>query len=251
MYKAMVSLGQGDFAGARSVMTGRPERGGSHTAGRALRQPVQTFYWVLNDTEQRVLLGLPPDAFDDDTAGWGLAQAQILWQRGRGSLWREGARVCRFRAHCHAGAASRLPAERGTAGAVWSFPWAYLGRKSDAVREGERSLVARRRSRWTRTIGPASSTSWLVFYILINEPEKALDLLEPLLGVPDPLLPGVAEDRSHLRSLAEPSSLSTAGGRKTESRLQAGGDTRPALGPGDCLCGLSFQGKCGTPTSAA
>ena len=139
MYKAMVSLGQGDLAGARSVMMAAPKevdpiRLVAHFA------TYSTFYWVLNDTEQRVLLGLPPDAFDDDTAGWGLVQAQILWQRGRGS--RARARVYADSARIAMQGQLRDSPQNAERGRCMVFPWAYLGRKSDAVREGERSLVA-------------------------------------------------------------------------------------------------------------
>ena len=36
-------------------------------------------------------------------------------------------------------------------------------------------------------------------YLLVGEPEKALDQLEPLLQIPHYLSPWMAQDRSHLR----------------------------------------------------
>jgi tetratricopeptide (TPR) repeat protein len=66
---------------------------------------------------------------------------------------------------------------------------AYLGRKSEAIRVGERALAL--------TPIPTNGFSGPYFqhqlarsYILLGEPEKALDQLEPLLKIPYYLSPG-------------------------------------------------------------
>ena len=60
---------------------------------------------------------------------------------------------------------------------------AYLGRKEEAIREGERAVAT----------DPVSKDAYGGFYIqhqlariymLVGEPEKALDQLEPLLKIP-------------------------------------------------------------------
>ena len=66
---------------------------------------------------------------------------------------------------------------------------AYLGRKAEAVREGEASVAL-----WpiaTRPFADPYVQHQLVrIHILVGNHEKALDLLEPLLKVPYHLTPG-------------------------------------------------------------
>ena len=42
----------------------------------------QDLYWVLDDAQQRQVLALPPSAFDDDRANWGIVRAQLYHLRG-------------------------------------------------------------------------------------------------------------------------------------------------------------------------
>ncbi|HEX9548625.1 MAG TPA: hypothetical protein VF942_14885, partial [Acidimicrobiales bacterium] len=65
---------------------------------------------------------------------------------------------------------------------------AYLGRKAEAVREGERAvaLVPVGKDGYT---GPYLQHQLARIYLLVGEPEKALDLLEPLLKMPYHLSP--------------------------------------------------------------
>ena len=66
---------------------------------------------------------------------------------------------------------------------------AYLGRKGDAVREGAVGAPL-----WPITkdayVGPYIQHQLVRIYILVGEPEKALDQLEPLLKIPYYLSPG-------------------------------------------------------------
>jgi tetratricopeptide (TPR) repeat protein len=66
---------------------------------------------------------------------------------------------------------------------------AYLGRKAEAIAEGKRGL----------SLLPISSDAYsgaynqhqlVRIYLLVGEPEQALDLLEPLLKIPYYLSPG-------------------------------------------------------------
>ena len=66
---------------------------------------------------------------------------------------------------------------------------AYLGRKADAIREGARG-VALTPIATDATIGPYFQHQLVRIYLLVGEPEKALDQLEPLLKVPYYLSPG-------------------------------------------------------------
>ena len=65
---------------------------------------------------------------------------------------------------------------------------AYLGRKEEAIREAKRELVSHAQGCVHR--GPTTSTELARIYMLVGEPEKALDKLEPLLKIPYFLSPG-------------------------------------------------------------
>ncbi len=66
---------------------------------------------------------------------------------------------------------------------------AYLGQKEEATREGERA-VALQPIEKNGQLGPYLQHLLVRTYILVGEPEKALDKLEPLLKVPYFLSPG-------------------------------------------------------------
>ena len=66
---------------------------------------------------------------------------------------------------------------------------AYMGRKEEAIREGQRGVAL------MPATADAQSGAYLQhhlarLYILLGEPEKALDQLEPLLRIPYYLSPG-------------------------------------------------------------
>jgi tetratricopeptide (TPR) repeat protein len=66
---------------------------------------------------------------------------------------------------------------------------AYLGRKAEAIAEGKRgvSLLPISRDAYD---GPYDQHQLARIYLLVGEPEKALDQLEPLLKMPYYLSPG-------------------------------------------------------------
>jgi adenylate cyclase len=66
---------------------------------------------------------------------------------------------------------------------------AYLGRREEAMREGERgtALVPIGRDAYQ---GPYLQHQLVRIYMILGETEKALDLLEPLLKIPYYLSPG-------------------------------------------------------------
>jgi tetratricopeptide (TPR) repeat protein len=66
---------------------------------------------------------------------------------------------------------------------------AYLGRKEEAIQEGERGTGLDPISKDARD-GPYSQHQLLRIHMLVGEPEKALDQLEPLLKIPYFLSPG-------------------------------------------------------------
>ena len=70
-----------------------------------------------------------------------------------------------------------------------SVALAYLGRKDDAIREGRRGVELSPISRNAFT-GPYLVHQLARTYILVGEPEQAIEQLEPLLKIPYYLSPG-------------------------------------------------------------
>jgi tetratricopeptide (TPR) repeat protein len=66
---------------------------------------------------------------------------------------------------------------------------AYLGRKAEAIEEGERGVALLPVSR-DAFAGAYTQHQLVRIYLLVGEPEKALDQLEPLLKIPYYLSPG-------------------------------------------------------------
>ena len=66
---------------------------------------------------------------------------------------------------------------------------AYMGRKREAIAEGERGVALDPITR-DASNGAYFQHQLVRIYLMVGEPEKALDLLEPLLRMPYYLSPG-------------------------------------------------------------
>ena len=181
----MVALAQGDLAGARAVMrtaltTVEP------AALLAFFGNYWDLYWVLDDAQQQQLLALPPSAFDNDRATWAIVRAETDDLRGHPAA---GPGLRR-----HSPARLRGAAPGGTGGRPApclprALALAYLGRKAEAIAEGERAVALMPISR-DAYYGAYIQHQLVRIYLLVGEPEKALDQLEPLLKMPYYLSPG-------------------------------------------------------------
>ena len=81
------------------------------------------------------------------------------------------------------------PEDAGSATSLLGLALAYLGRKEEAIREGERGVALAPVSE-DATSGPYIQHQLARIYMLVGEQEKALDQLEPLLKIPYFLSPG-------------------------------------------------------------
>ena len=84
---------------------------------------------------------------------------------------------------------SRAAPEDAQRHAFLGLALAYLGRKADAVREGQRGVELLPISQDAAPV-PTIQLQLARIYMLVGEPEKALDQLEPLLKIPYYLSPG-------------------------------------------------------------
>jgi serine/threonine-protein kinase len=182
--KAMIYLAQGDLAGAHAVLRAAPKELDPTT----LVTFVGTFWdlpWVLDEEQQRLLLGLSPTAFDDNRANWGIVLAQTYAARGD----QAHARVYADSSRLAFEEQLRATPEDAQLHSLHGVALAYLGRKAEAVREGERGLELQPITKDAYS-GAYNQHQLARIYLLVGQPEKALDQLEPLLKIPYYLSPG-------------------------------------------------------------
>jgi len=180
----MALLGRGDLGAARTVLQTAP----AAVDPSAFVAYVGTYYdlmWVLDDAQQRLLLRLTPGDFGGDRALWGIVLAQMYAWRGDTARMRAFADTARIAFARHV---ERSPNE-GQQRVNLGLALAYVGRYDEAKREGERAIVLRSIAH-DADGGPYIQHQLVRIYILANEPEKALDQLEPLLTMPYYLSPG-------------------------------------------------------------
>jgi len=183
--RAFVPLCQGDLAGARAVLHAVPPEV-EPTALAAFFGVYADLYWVLDEAQQQLLLRLRPSAFADDRANWGIVLAQTYWLRGdkaKARIYADSARMA-FEENIKA------TPDDAQQHALLGLALAYLGRKADAIREGQRSVELQPISKDAFS-GPYMQHQLVRIYLLTGEPQKALDRLEPLLKIPYSLSPGL------------------------------------------------------------
>jgi len=181
---AMVHLARGNLAEARSALA-NAMRHDDPAAVVAYFATYWDLFWVLDDAERALLFRLSPAYFDDDRASWGLALAgahAVAGDQDRARVYADSARLALEAQVRETPDNAQLHVLLGTA-------LAYLGRKADAIREGHRAV---------ELLPPAANAFSGVYnqhqlariYVLVGEPERALDELEALLARPYFLSPG-------------------------------------------------------------
>jgi len=181
--KTAIYLARGDLAGARAVL---------RAATRKVDPPALVAYiatygdlsWALDDEQQRLLLRLSPEPFGGARSAWALALAETYVFRGNTAQARAYADSARLAYE----AAVRETPQEAILHAMLGVSLAYLGRKSESIREGRRA-VALTRTKDVRAEAYAQHQLARI-YLLAGEPERALDHLEPLLKIPYWLSPG-------------------------------------------------------------
>jgi TolB-like protein/tetratricopeptide (TPR) repeat protein len=177
-YKSMTFLGEGNLSGARAVLTAAPK----DVEATALVAAVAQYWdlvWLLDEGQQGLLLRLTPSAFDDDKGSWALCLTQAYALRGDAANVRSSAEEARK---------AFVEQLRGTPDDAQrhvdvGLSLAYLGRKEEAIREGQRGVALVPVSK-DATDGSYYQHQLVRIYMLVGEPEKALDQLEPLLKIP-------------------------------------------------------------------
>jgi len=184
LLRVMIAAGRGDLPAARAAV----DAGARHIDPPmlfAFLAAYQDMYWVLNDAQQRLVLGLPPSAFDDDRGAWGIVRAELYRLRGdprRAAVYADSARLALE-------AQSRAAPDDAQRHVILGVALAYLGRKAEAIREGRRGVELLPIEQ-DSFFGPYIQLQLVRIYILTGEPDQALDQLEPLLRIPFYISPG-------------------------------------------------------------
>jgi serine/threonine-protein kinase len=182
--KAMIFLGQGELAKARAVVRTALEQVEPATLAGWFGWSWD-LYWVLEEPEQQLLLRLPPSAYDNNRATWGLILAQTYYLRGdrvRARVYADSARIA-FEEQL------RGAPDDAQLHALYGLTLGYLGRKAEARREGERGVALAPLDEQA-AYGTYVRHLLIRIHLLLDEPEPALDGLEALLKVPYLLSPG-------------------------------------------------------------
>jgi TolB-like protein/Flp pilus assembly protein TadD len=182
--KAMTFLKEGDLAGARAVLSAAL----SHVEPAALvayAASRQDLVWVLDEGQRELLLRLTPSAFDDDRGTWALCLVQAYALKGD----EKNVRIYAEEARKAFEEQLRATPNDDQRHALLGLSLAYLGRKEEAIREGLRGVELLPVSKDAEQ-GPYLQHQLVRIYVLVGEPEKALDQVEPLLKIPYYLSPG-------------------------------------------------------------
>jgi serine/threonine-protein kinase len=182
--QAMIHLAQGDLAAARAVIKAAPGSLGQPALVAYLATYTDLF-WVLDESQQDVLLRLPPSAFFDDPAAWGSVFMQTWWLRGE----KDKARAYADTARMAFEAQLRDAPDDAQLHVLYGLALAYLGRKEQAIAEGEKGVALLPISKDAAN-GAYYQHQLVRIYLMVGENEKALDRLEPLLRMPYFLSPG-------------------------------------------------------------
>jgi tetratricopeptide (TPR) repeat protein/TolB-like protein len=176
--KSMILAAQGDLDGARAFLT----TASKDVAPDALVAHIAVYGdlgWLLDERQRNLLLSLTPSAFDGDEGNWAYCLTQAFAWSGRSAevaTYAERARKV-FEEHL------RSAPDNAQQQVILGLALAYLGRKAEAIRAGERAVTLTPLKK-DGFQGPYIQHQLVRIYILVGEPEKALDRLEELLKIP-------------------------------------------------------------------
>jgi TolB-like protein len=177
-YKTISFLGVGDLDGARATL----ESAAKTVEPTALVAYMATFEdlgWALSEQQQQLLLRLTPDAFDDDRSAWGICLAQAYAWKGDQANVRVYAEEAR-KANEEQLREAPSDAQRHV---FLGLSLAYLARKDEAIREGLKGVELLPTSK-DAINGPYFQHQLARIYMLVGEPDKAIDQLEQVLKIP-------------------------------------------------------------------
>jgi TolB-like protein/tetratricopeptide (TPR) repeat protein/tRNA A-37 threonylcarbamoyl transferase component Bud32 len=208
--KAMVYLAQGDLSGERAVLRSVPKEV-EPTSLVAYFANEFDLFWALTEDQQQLILRLTPSTFDGDRGAWAIVLAETHALRGDAAAARDYADSARIALQAQLRDAPK-DAQRTV---LLGLMLAYLGRKADAVRQGEQgaALLPIQRDAFA---GTYLQHQLARIYLLVGEQDKSLEILESLLRIPYYLSPGWLK--------IDPSFQPLRGNPRFEKLIAAGAD---------------------------
>jgi tetratricopeptide (TPR) repeat protein len=182
--KILTLLSMGNLDAVRAVLESPPPGLDLPTLA-AYMGTFNELYWALSREQQDLMLRLPPTAFDNDRGAWGLALAGVYWLRGDSARVRIYGDSARIAMEEQVGANPEI----GQLHALYGTALAYVGRKADAVREGEKGVALNPVSK-DASNGPYVLHQLIRIYLILGDHEKALDELEKLVRLHYDVSPG-------------------------------------------------------------
>jgi tetratricopeptide (TPR) repeat protein len=179
--KAMTLLGEGKLSAAQALLK-RPEI--PRTQLLVNFGMYWDLYWLFDEEQREALLKLSHEDFGGARTARAITFAQVCAGAGRTAELRKFSEEAE---RAFAADLATTPKDAQTH-VMRGLALAYLGRKDEAVREGERGVALLPVSRDGYS-GPYIQHQLVRIYIIVGEKEKALDLLEPLLKIPYYLSP--------------------------------------------------------------
>ena len=179
----MVELAAGDLDAARRLLAAAPPEVDPAALAASIGN-VYDMYWALDDAGQRRLLTLQPDAFDNDRGTWAFVLAQTYHLRG------DAARARAYADTARAVFATQLrdTPQDAQLHVLSGVVLAIMGRSADGIAEAVRGVALMPLSQ-DAVQGPYMQLQLVRTYLFAGQPEKALDVLEPLIRVPFYLTP--------------------------------------------------------------
>ncbi|HLB08732.1 MAG TPA: protein kinase [Gemmatimonadaceae bacterium] len=142
--------------------------------------------WKLDYADQALVkTTFTPATFDDDVAAWGKIRAQLFWLSNDTARARRYADSARVAYEAHLKARPNFWGPRVSHGLML----AYLGRRDDAIREGERGFALALATGDPYVTIPSARHELAQIYLLAGEHARAIAQLDTLLGVPYFLTP--------------------------------------------------------------
>ena len=176
--KAETYLQEGDLAGARAVVAAVPKE--VEPTALVANFAAYNESWVLATAQRDLLLRLTAGAFDDNRAQRAEFLATEYWLRGNLAEART------YAEEAHKNYLEQLAKAREDAGLHCSLGYvlALLGRREDAVREGERAVALAPIERDASDIGGTALKYLALIHTRLGNQEPAIDALERLLKAP-------------------------------------------------------------------
>lgn len=174
--KAMAFLGEGNLSAAQALLKQPENPRAELLVNFGLYWDL---HWLFDDTQREALLKLSLADFGGVRAGRALTFAQVCAGAGRTA---ESRKFSVEAERAFAADLATAPDDAQTH-AMRGLALAYLGRRDEAIREGQQGVALLPVSRDGYS-GPYLQHQLVRIYMILGEKEKALDQLEPLLKVP-------------------------------------------------------------------